>query len=65
MVSLFGVATLLTLLNRVKPLYIDAAAYYRYAAQIAEHPLDPYGFEVYWSQRPQPAMEVLVPPLLP
>jgi hypothetical protein len=60
-VPVFAAAVILTALNSVKPLYIDDVAYYRYAAQIAEHPLDPYGFEVY----SQPAMQTLVPPLLP
>ena len=63
--SIFAAATLLTLINCVKPLYIDDAVYYRYAVQIAQHPFDPYGFEVYWSQSPEPAMHVLVPPLVP
>ncbi len=64
--SIFAAATLLTLLNSVKPLYVDDAVYYRYAAQISRHPFDPYGFEVYWSQQmPEPAMHVLVPPLVP
>lgn len=60
-VPVFAAAMILTALNSVKPLYIDDVAYYRYAAQIAEHPLDPYGFEIY----SQPAMQTLVPPLLP
>ena len=63
--SILAAATLLTLINCVKPLYIDDAVYYRYAAQIAQHPFDPYGFEVYWSESPEPAMHVLVPPLVP
>lgn len=63
--GLLGLAALLTLLNALKPLHIDDTAYYYYAAHIAEHPLDPYGFEVYWSDRPQPANHVLAPPVLP
>jgi hypothetical protein len=34
-----------------------------YAQQIAEHPLDPYGFEIFWFQWPEPAMELLSPAL--
>lgn len=60
-VSVIASAVILTALNSVKPLYIDDVAYYRYAAQIAEHPLDPYGFEIYL----QPAMHTLVPPIFP
>lgn len=58
-------AALLTLLDAPKPLHIDDAAYHYYAAQIADHPLDPYGFSVYWYHRPYPANEILAPPLLP
>ncbi|HEV3205051.1 MAG TPA: hypothetical protein VGY77_11735 [Gemmataceae bacterium] len=58
-------ALLFTLLNSFKPLQIDDAAYYYYAAQIAEHPLDPYDFKVFWYQWPEPANHVLAPPVLP
>jgi len=58
-------ALLLTLLNASKPLTVDDTAYHAYAAQIAQHPLDPYGFEIFWGERPQPAFEVLAAPLLP
>src|SRR5262249_50776827 len=40
-------------------------AYYRYAAHIAEHPLDPYGFSLLWAGQARPAHEVLAPPLVP
>src|SRR5438874_1299385 len=62
---LLALAILFTLLNAFRPLHMDDTAYYSYAAQIADHPLDPYGFEVFWKERPQPAHEVLAPPLLP
>ena len=52
-------------LNAFKPLQVDDAAYYYYAAHIANHPLDPYGFEVFWYQAPEPAQDVLAPPVLP
>jgi hypothetical protein len=58
-------AVVYTVLNGVKPLQVDDAAYYYYARQIAEHPLDPYGFEIFWYERPLPAADVLAPPLLP
>jgi hypothetical protein len=63
--SPLAAALVLTLLIAVKPMHIDDTAYYYYAAQIAEHPLDPYGFEVFWGQRPQPANHTLAPPVLP
>jgi hypothetical protein len=56
-------ALLYTLLNAIKPLQVDDAAYYYYAAHIAQHPLDPYGFEIYWYQVPEPANGVLAPPV--
>jgi hypothetical protein len=57
-----GLAALaFTLLNAWKPLHIDDTAHYYYAAHIAHHPLDPYGFEVFWYQEPEPANHVLTP----
>jgi hypothetical protein len=53
-----------TLVNAVKPLTIDDTAYHLYAAQIANRPLDPYGFSAYWWNYPEVANEVLAPPLL-
>jgi hypothetical protein len=63
--SLLIPAFILTLLNCAKPLVIDDTAYHFYAVQDAAHPLDPYGFAVYWWHRPYVANEVLAPPLLP
>ena len=63
--SIVLAALLLTLLNAFKPLTIDDAVYYEYATHIAQNPLDPYGFEIFWGERPQPAFEVLAAPLLP
>jgi serine/threonine-protein kinase len=63
--ALIGLALVYTLLNAVKPLHIDDTAYYHYAKHIAEHPLDPYGFDVFWYQHPLPANQVLAPPVLP
>jgi hypothetical protein len=60
--SLLALAVLFTLLDAVKPLMIDDTAYRYYAVQAAEHPLDPYGFAVYWWSRPYVANEVLAPP---
>ncbi|HEV3203191.1 MAG TPA: hypothetical protein VGY77_02355, partial [Gemmataceae bacterium] len=64
-IYLFSLALLFTLLNSFKPLQIDDAAYYYYAAHIAEHPLEPYDFKVFWYQWPEPANHVLAPPVLP
>jgi hypothetical protein len=54
-----------TLLNASKPLQLDDTAYYFFARHIAVNPFDPYGFEILWNDRPQPAFEVLAPPVLP
>src|SRR5215471_3062103 len=53
-----------TSLASIKPIHIDEAANYYYARQIAERPLDPFGFEMFWYQRPEPANHVLTPPVL-
>jgi hypothetical protein len=62
---LLALALLFTLLDCVKPLCIDDALYYARARQVAEHPLDPYGFRIFWNDRPEPALQVLAPPLFP
>ena len=62
---LVAAAALFTLLNAFKPLVIDDTAYYFFARQVSEAPGDPYGFEIFWGDRPAPAMSVLAPSLLP
>jgi hypothetical protein len=55
-------AALLTGLNTLKPLHIDDATFYFNAAQIAAHPLDPYGYVMLrWSDA-VPALHALAPP---
>ena len=49
--------------NLTKPLTVDDAAYYAFARHVAAHPADPYGFSIYWYQEPQPAIDVLAPPV--
>src|SRR5262245_44116129 len=58
-------ALLLVLANAGKPLVVDDAAYTYYARQIAAAPADPYGFEIFWYGKPEPAFGVLAPPVLP
>lgn len=58
-------AVLVTALNACKPLHIDDPAYSFVAHQVAERPLDPYGFGSFWWNHPQPANQVLAPPVLP
>lgn len=54
-----------TVINAVKPLQVDDAAYYYFAAQAAREPNNPYGFQVFWYQHPEPANDILAPPLIP
>ncbi len=57
-------ALLFTLLNAFKPLCIDDALYYYHAQQISQHPLAPYGFTIFWNDRPEPAVQNLAPVLM-
>jgi hypothetical protein len=56
-------ASIVTAYNAVKPVVIDDTAYLLYARHIAQHPLDPYGFSIFWYTWPEPAFEVLAPPV--
>jgi hypothetical protein len=58
-------AVVFTLLNAIKPVVVDDTAYLLFARQLAAHPLNPYGFSLYWYAEPQPAMQILLPPVLP
>ncbi len=44
-----------------KPLHVDDPFIYRVAEQIRAHPFDPYGFDIFWLQWPQPVFEELTP----
>lgn len=61
--ALLALALLYTLLNAWKPLTIDDAAYHYFAQQIASDPFDPYGCSILWYHQPQPANEILAPPV--
>jgi 4-amino-4-deoxy-L-arabinose transferase-like glycosyltransferase len=61
--SLLALALLFTLLNSFKPLCIDDTLYYYNARQMASHPFEPYGHQLFWNDLPSPAIEVLAPPL--
>jgi hypothetical protein len=59
-------ALLLSVANAFKPIVIDDPVYVSYARQILAHPGDPYGFELYWYDAPEPAMRIgTVPAVLP
>ena len=59
-------ALALTLANAAKPIVIDDPVYVSVARQIEAHPSDPYGFELFWYDAPEPAMRVgTLAPVLP
>ena len=58
-------AAVLTLLNAIKPAVVDDTAYLFFARHLAQHPGDPYGWLLFWNAVPQPAIEILMPPVLP
>ena len=60
-----ALAVIVTLANAIKPVLVDDTAYLAYARQMAAHPLDPYGFTIHWYTLPEPAMDVLAPPVVP
>ncbi len=58
-------AAVVTLLNAAKPAVVDDTAYLLLARHIAADPLHPYGGKLFWYYSPEPAMQVLAPPVLP
>jgi hypothetical protein len=63
--SPLALAVLVTAANAVKPVTVDDTAYLTYARHIASDPVNPYGFPVFWWAKPEPAMDVLCPPVIP
>jgi hypothetical protein len=58
-------AMILTLVNAAKPVVVDDTAYLLFARHLAQHANEPYSFELFWYAEPQPAMQILLPPVLP
>ncbi|MFT3883856.1 MAG: hypothetical protein QM703_30020 [Gemmatales bacterium] len=58
-------AAVMTLLNAVKPLYMDDSFYLTMARQVSEHAIDPYGHSMYWVQVPERSIDILCPPVIP
>jgi hypothetical protein len=56
-------AIALTMLNALKPLTEDDPSYYLHVRQVAGHPLDPYGGELYFRERLGPAVHNVAPPV--
>jgi hypothetical protein len=65
LIALLALTLIFGGLNALKPLHIDDAAYFCDARQIAADPLNPYGTWILWWQQPQPANEILAPPVVP
>lgn len=61
---LLAFAFVYTLLNALKPLHVDDPFTYYVSRQIVAAPLDPFGFDIYWYQWPQPAHEDLLAPVI-
>lgn len=58
-------AVAVTLLNAVKPAVVDDTAYLLFARHLAADPTHPYAFTLFWYDAPDPAMEILLPPVVP
>lgn len=58
-------ALLLTVVNLAKPLAIDDPAYLIFARHLRQQPTDPYGFSMLWGEHFRPAIEILMPPVVP
>jgi hypothetical protein len=58
-------AAILTGVNAFKAVVVDDSAYLLFARHLAKHPGFPYNFELFWYYEPQPANEILMPPVLP
>ena len=59
-------ALALTAANAAKPLVIDDPVYVAFAQQARAHLGDPYGFDLYWGDAPEPALGIgTIPPVLP
>jgi hypothetical protein len=58
-------ALIVVLANSIKPVTVDDTVYIGYAAHIAAHPFDPYGFTFFWYTVPENALEILCPPVVP
>lgn len=60
-----GLAVILTVLNAAKPAVVDDTAYLLFAKHLAADPGHPYAFELFWYREPEPAMRILMPPVVP
>jgi hypothetical protein len=63
LLHVLAAAVVLTVLNVPKPYTEDDPSYYRHVLQVAHHPLDPYGGEMYFRERFGPAVHNVAPPV--
>ena len=63
LLHVLAAAIVLTVLNVPKPYTEDDPSYYRHVQQVAHHPLDPYGGEMYFRERFGPAVHNVAPPV--
>lgn len=61
--ALLALALVFTLLNAVKPLAMDDAAYHQFATHFAQASSDPYGFSLLWYNEPKPGPWCYTPPV--
>lgn len=62
--AVLAAASVYALLNALKPLHIDDPFTWYVSRQIRAAPLDPFGFEIFWWQWPQPCVENLMAPVV-
>ena len=63
--AIVALALGITMLNAAKPLEVDDTYYYYHAAHLVQAPADPYGFDIFWWDRPTNANEILCPLVVP
>jgi hypothetical protein len=61
---LVAIGSVYALLNATKPLHIDDPFTFWVAKQILASPFDPFGFDIFWYQWPQPTHEDLLAPVV-
>jgi hypothetical protein len=62
---LLALALVWTVLNALKPVHLDDAYFLNIAHEVGQHPADPYGFQNFWYQWPEPAFWLMCPMVLP
>ncbi|MFK7742627.1 MAG: glycosyltransferase family 39 protein, partial [Planctomycetota bacterium] len=58
-----AVALVMNAANLLEPVTVDDVCHHYYAAQVLREPLNPFGFEALWHQKPVPAWTIMVAPV--